>query len=550
MMLCARRIIGRFVLALACAAVLAPCSAWAQTNAAGATNYRIAGTVVNAVTGAPVQGAAVAVVTLEHGDRIAAVQSGNDGRFAIEGLAAAKYQLTASKRGYSTAAYEEHGNFSSAVVTGEGLDTGDLVFKLMPGAVLRGVVTADGGDAVANARVMLFAKPTSHEPGAKVTQVGASITDDTGAFEFSNLSKGAYVVAVAAEPWYAMHVGGRRRSAANAALDVAYAITYFDSTTEEAAATPIMLAGGSRVEADISLHAVPALRLVVGAPRKQDGSVATPQLRQTIFGTDVGVTSVGFEDSTQVGGREFMGIAPGQYEVTQGDPPRVVVLDANTSQQVEAGAGIPAFAVNGTLESATGEPFTGNVVVTLEPADPALGLRPQEAEFSRSSFSLATVPAGKWIVRAQQSGLAVPVISVAAGGRVQAGNAVTVRDRAVTLVVRLAAGGMRVEGFARREVKGVAGVMVLLVPKDPARFPELVRRDQSDSDGSFVVRDVPSGAYTAVAIENAWGDGNNGLDWTRPEVIARYLPGGVAVTVTDAENRVMHLSGPVLVQTR
>ena len=91
----------------------------------------------------------------------------NDGRFAIDGLAAAKYQLTASKRGYSTAAYDEHGNYSSAVVTGEGQDTGSLVFKLMPGAVLRGVVTADGGDPVEGAQVMLFEKPAGSRAGSK-----------------------------------------------------------------------------------------------------------------------------------------------------------------------------------------------------------------------------------------------------------------------------------------------------------------------------------------------------------------------------------------------
>ena len=115
---------------------LAASGALAQTGAAGA--YNIAGTVVNAVTGAPVPGATVAVLSVEDSHRIAAVESGNDGSFAIAGLAAAKYQLTASKRGYSTAAFDEHGNYSSAVVTGPEQDTSGLVFKLMPGAVLRG----------------------------------------------------------------------------------------------------------------------------------------------------------------------------------------------------------------------------------------------------------------------------------------------------------------------------------------------------------------------------------------------------------------------------
>jgi hypothetical protein len=145
--------------------------------------------------------------------------------------------------------------------------------------------------------------------------------------------------------------------------------------------------------------------------------------------------------------------------------------------------------------------------------------------------------------------LAEPVISIATGGRVRTGNAVTVQDRAQTLVVRVSADGARVEGFARSGDKGVAGAMVLLVPNDPAAFPDLVRRDQSDSDGSFALRDAAPGQYTVVAIQSGWD-----LDWTRPEVIRRYLPGGIAVTVTDTRDKtgdgVIRLSGPVQVQMR
>ena len=73
--------------------------------------------------------------------------------------------------------------------------------------------------------------------------------------------------------------------------------------------------------------------------------------------------------------------------------------------------------------------------------------------------------------------MAEPVISIATGGRVRTGNAVTVQDRAQTLVVRVSADGARVEGFARSGDKGVAGAMVLLVPNDPAAFPDRGRGD-------------------------------------------------------------------------
>lgn len=533
--------------------------------AAGA--YRIAGTVLNAVTGEPVRGVTVAVLTLEDSSRIGADQSGNDGCFSIGGVSAGKYQLTASKRGFSTSFYNEHEQFNSAVVTGAGQDTANLAFRLVPVAVLRGVVTGDGGDPVAGAQAMLFAKPGGHAPGERIVLTETAVTDDTGVYEFSNLHAGEYLLAVKAEPWYAMHraTDGPRRdtaSPANAALDVAFPITYFDSTTEEASASPIVLAGGSRMEADISLHAVPALHLQVDAPRKQDGSIARPELKQYVFGSELASDTGGVEyrnggEDVRFGNRanvlhdgeagvtEFSGVAPGRYEVAQGDPPRVVEIDASTSQQVEPGAGVPTVAVSGTLQNANGAPFSGEATVSLEPADGAQGLKPMEAGFKRGAFSFAAVPAGSWRLRAESGGLQSSVLSIAIGGSVHGGNIVAVADRRLTLVVKLNAGGIRVEGMARKDGKGVAGVMVLLVPKERAEFPESVRRDESDSDGSFAVRDVAPGQYTLLAIEDGWA-----LDWTRPEVIGRYLPGGIAVTVTDTHDKVVRIAAPIQVQMR
>ena len=538
-------------LALLCAIACLPVAAQSRppatlgTTAAGA--YRVAGTVVNAMTGEPVRGATVAVLTLEDSRRIAAAQSGNDGRFTIDGLSAGKYQLTASKRGYSTSFYNEHEQFSSAVVTGAGKGADDLVFRLAPGAVLRGVVTGDGGDPVAGAQAMLFAKPSGHAPGERITLTESSVTDDTGAYEFSNLHAGEYFLAVKAEPWYAVHhaSGGPRQSAtsaANAALDVAFPITYFDSTIEEASASPIVLGAGSRMEADVSLHAVPAVHLLVDAPGKPDGSIARPELKQYIFGIEAAAESAGV---VEPGSSEFTGVAPGQYELTQGDPPRVVGIDANTSLHVDPGAGIPAVAISGTLQTATGAPFTGEVTVTLEPADSAQGLKPMEIGFNQGAFSFPAVPAGVWRVRAESGGLQTSVLSIEIGGRVHRGNLVTIADRPLTLVVKLNAGGMRVEGMAGKNGKGMAGAMVLLVPKDPAAFPESVRRDQTDSDGSFAVRDVAPGQYTLLAIEDGWP-----LDWTQPEVIGRYLPGGVAVTVADTRDKVVRIATAIEVQMR
>jgi hypothetical protein len=83
-----------------------------------------------------------------------------------------------------------------------------------------------------------------------------------------------------------------------------------------------------------------------------------------------------------------------------------------------------------------------------------------------------------------------------------------------------------INGIAVRDSKPMEGVMVLLVPQDVENSGQLIWRDQSDSDGTFTLKMVPSGRYTNVAIEKGWE-----LEWAKPEVLRKYLPAGESVQV-------------------
>lgn len=520
--------------------------------------YSIAGTVVNSVTGEPVRHATVAALSEEDSHTVASVASDSEGHFSLERLPTAKYQLTASKRGFRTAFYDEHDEYNTAIVTGPGQETTNLVFRLVSGGVLHGTVITDGGDPVENARVMLFFKSHDARPGTHISQSDTTSTDDTGAYEFDNLAAGEYLLAVLAEPWYAMHRSsnraGRKSSSAAAtegapdpaaALDVAYPVTYFDSTTDEASATRIVLAGGGREEADVTLHAVPALRIEVDTPQKQNGSIARAELRQTVFGVVVAAESAGLFDAMQTGTTEFSGVAPGHYELAQGDPARVVEMDATASQQVDPSLGTPTASIRGSLRTLAGVPLTEDCSLSLEPASSAQPQSPIQTPCIRGAFSFPSVPPGEWQLSAESGGSQLPIASITVSNRTRAGNLITVQDRSLSVVVAVTQGATRVQGFARRDGRGVGGVMVVLVPKNMDALEGLARRDQSDSDGSFSLRDVVPGQYTVVAIEDGWE-----LDWAQPQVIARYLRDGIAVTVTDRSGKLTTLTAPVPIQHR
>jgi protocatechuate 3,4-dioxygenase beta subunit len=511
--------------------------------------FRIAGRVLNASAGGPVARAVVALLAEGDSHTVASVVSDSEGRFAFERLNAAKYQLTASKRGFRTAFYDEHEEYNTAIVTGPDQDTEHLRFRLAPGAVLQGVVSGDDGEPVEGARVMLAARPRHHKQNERIVQVDSATTDDTGAYEFSNLPPGDYMLAVAAQPWYALHRAGNSYSATLAdnsrSLDVAYPITYFGSTTDEATASSISLTGGAREEADISLQAVPALHISVEATRRTDGNIARPELQQFVFGTQVPVESHGDIDTLNAGAVEFNGVAPGHYELTMGDPPRIVELDATASQQVDPNAGIPGTTITGMLRMAA---------EMLPPEEASLVFEPQDGTRRRSAFtttahngrfSFATITPGSWALTVESGGRELPVVSIGIGAGVNRGNVLTVRDQPLNVVVTLSQGITRIEGYSLKDGKGFAGAMIVLVPQVPAAMQALARRDQSDSDGSFALRDIAPGQYTIVAIEDGWD-----LDWSQPEVIGRYLPKGTPVSVTADSSAQVKLEVPVAVQPR
>jgi hypothetical protein len=519
----------------------------AGAQPAPAPLYRIAGTVVNAVTGEPVQRVTVAALSTSDHRTVASVVTGSDGRFALESLAAAKYDLAAYKRGFLLSLFDEHEEYNSAIVTGEGQQTEDLVFRITPVASLHGVVSADGGDPVENAKVLLFLKPRGHNPSTRITQKPETTTDDTGAYDFDELPPGEYFIAVTAQPWYALHhsvLRQRPESDPSAALNVAFAVTFFDSTTDEASATPITLAAGSREEANLNLHAVPALHLTFESPMGQDGIPNPVAVRQVIFGS-VSTESMPPQSATTNGRAEFTGIAPGHYELSQGNPPRIADLDATASLQVDPNLGKPAVELSGTLRTSSGAALPDRVFLSLKSLDAAHQQEPNNVFTNSGQFTFDSIRPGNYELTASTSEKQLPITSITVGNHPHPGNQITVSDKPLHLVVTMSLGETRIEGFVRKAEKGQPGVMVLLVPKESAAFPALARRDQSDSDGSFALRDVAPGQYTVVAIENGWD-----LDWERPEVISHYLPGGVAVSVTESSGKLVRLSQAVPVQSQ
>jgi len=544
---------------LALVLLLLPCCATlgaqnAEQSNSHDTKFRIAGTIVNALNGAPIGKARVSIFDTSNRANSAWTITSENGHFEFPQLKAGKFSLQGAKRGFISAAYDQHEQYSTAIVTGAGLDTESLVLRLTPRALLAGQILDESGDPVRHARITLYQE--NHAGGLnRIMPVGTALTDDRGSYEFPSLAPGNYFVSVAANPWYAVHpVSSSADGTANPppgvapSLDVAYPTTYYNGATEADGATAIPVRGGDRLQIDVHLSPVPALHFIFRVSDDQHG-FSMPVLRKRVFDSEEHVQPEGMQ-MVAPGVYELKGVPAGKYIVRRREPKTSQLLQptemdlARNGQELDEPISEPAGTAKLSVKLPRGDPFPKQFSIALQDSrQRVVAVRPVD---SAGEVRFEELPAGKYAILVSSPTKPYSVVRTSSQGVETSGHELNVTPGAsLDLTVFLAGGVVTLEGFAKRGEKPMAGVMVILVPKDPELHQEMFRRDQSDLDGSFVLRGVIPGAYTIVAVEDAWGSA-----WLQPSVLLRYVEHGQNVTIGELTEGSMHLPDPVEVQTR
>jgi protocatechuate 3,4-dioxygenase beta subunit len=523
-----------------------------EVASTAAGSYRIAGQTVSAADGHPLQGATVTIVNTKTQQLVASTLAGEDGSFVFTDLPADKYSLQAVKTGYLPSAYDQHENFSTAIVTGAGLDTDSLILRMTLAAILNGRVTDETGDPVRSAIVTLYRE--NHDEGrTRITQFRNALTDDLGAYEIVSLPPGTYFLSAKAIPWYAVHP--QPRNAANPvaligsvdpSLDVAYPTTFYPDAIDASGATSIPLRGGDQIDIDLRLRPLPAVTLTLHAAPGQQG-VRVPQLQESVFDQSEPVYGQMQSVDSDV---SIVGVPPGHYVLSQlnqstGRIAKSTMIDlTRRSVDVDATSGEDTGGMKIKLESENGADLPPWMQVSLRSTE--AGIAASQSINDKGVAEFEGLKPGDYHLFLSGSDRPYHLAKIALAGGKPSSNTVHVAPgTTVSVTVTFVAGSVAVEGFAIKDGKPAAGVMIVLIPSDASDNVELFRRDQSDLDGSFLLPNVVPGQYMAVAIENGWE-----LEWGRPEVLAQYLPKGVSVTISSGKRGSIHLSDALIVQPR
>jgi Carboxypeptidase regulatory-like domain len=542
------------IVVLLMTACFSPAQDAPRTVPAGIPKWKIGGTVVHSRTNQPLPGIEVSIAATEQRNVSVQAVTDNGGRFVFENVARGKYSLVAHGRGFTFQAYQQHGSFSTAVAVGPGLNSENLVFRLVPDGSISGSVLDEENEAVRTGQVYLFRR--SKETGVPELQSEATL-DEQGRYHFAHLLPGTYLVAVMAQPWYAQPpqlltkqplpsteepAGGDATVAAppdfptSSALDVTYPVTYYPGVTEAGNAAPIVLGAGERTSADVTLRAVSALHLTIRNASADPTRPTSAVLMQRIF-EDANSPPMPLQARVQpvnAGMINISGLAPGHLLLSlrtfngkewAGENRE---LDLASDTEIEASDNsVGPLTVEGLIQSPDGAPLPPTTSIMFRNRKMAenfsVGIFPngtfqlQQALGGPSTFEVAVLNAGDARVR-----------EITATGATVSGHSVHLpRTGTVQLKVILSKGLARIDGTVLDKDKPVSEAMVLLVPDSPEKNQDLFRRDQSDSDGTFSLYQIVPGRYTLVAIQNAWD-----MDWKDLSVLQTYLEHGQTVEIT------------------
>lgn len=481
--------------------------------------FRVSGKVVNATSGQGLAGAEIAIGLADEFDATQQkILTGDDGEFAFTVTLTGKYQLVGQANGFRRQSYEQHGAYNSAVVVGAHVSSENLVFRLRPDGRILGTVVDEQHEPVEGALIYLFRTDASGGGLRQTYVAGQTSSDDRGSYRFAHLEPGCYYVMVSAHPWYAMP-GDAGVIADKTVPDVAYPATFYPGVSDAGAASQIVVKDGEDASADFTMSEVPALHLRL-SHFNRDARPKNATLQQVVFGTtlnQIWQRQVSVEDSVEIGG-----FPAGRYVLdidSFGGPPskRAMAVNLVGDEELDPDQARVVPAIHGKVKMESGE--DGQAIVLLWNARTNETLRAAIGPKGDIGFYVDHLTPGTYSVSAVANGLNSTIAKLSATGAQVMGQSIRIAgEKPIELEIVLSERLSKINGMARKDGKPFPGAMILLVPENPEVNLSLFRRDQSDSDGTYTLRDVLPGRYKLLAIEDAWD-----MEWASLAVLKPRL---------------------------
>jgi Carboxypeptidase regulatory-like domain len=530
---------------------------FAQTSPSPPARATVEGIVTRDPDGAPVKKALIELIAenqAEAGDYTA--MTGPDGAFRIEDVMPGRYHLFAERTGLLDADKQRGRTEGRMLTIKAGQEVKDIHILLQAAAVVRGRVTDEDGDPLANAEITVF-RQTFVGGHNRWEQAGAERTNDLGEYRIANLPAGNVYISLNPPPDFRSLIEAAGAAAHDdKSASTTYQTTYYPGTPDRSQAAPVQLHAGDDFPANFSLTPSPSLSIrgsVVNLPPRASASIMLQSRDFSVIMTGAEI----HKDGTFV----FHDVSPGNYTIMASVEGSALPMTARQSLQVGStnveGLRLspqPGATVQGHLhfESRNQLRFDPErIFLTLQMVD--AGEESETAPVFRESFSNIThvaadgsfqwtdVPAGNYYVQIAGDGDADGgwyMKSVLNGGRDVNDAGITVNGGTVVLdLVASANGGVADGVVADSKGEPAANAVVVAVPEARMRGRvDHYRKTVSDQTGHFSLRGLRPGDYTIFAWESVEGEAYYSSDFVKT-----YEGQGTTLHVSDGDHKSMQV---------
>ncbi len=526
----------------------------AQDPPPAAKTSSVAGTVVKEPGSEPLKKVLVQVIAEHQGESYTS-STDADGHFRIDNVAPGRYNIFFEKTGFAGVNARGLKSDINVLTVQAGQSLEDLLFRMLPTAVISGRVTDEDGDPMHEVRVFVQRK----KPGKAGREgVGMAGTNDLGEYRLAGLFPGEYWIVAMPPPDFRDYERQREKSPPEGnnadKLDTRYVTTYYPGTYDATQAATIKLKAGDEMPVNFTLVPARTYRVrgtVVGVAPGQKSSVELiPKAGDAV--------RVNADEIGPDGQFEVRGVAPGPYVLrasagrgTQSlmaeQEINVVVADVDGLRLSPA----PSFAISGHLHSDGVSDLTQYVVnlrlVDL-PEDPGFFMSQDffggNATVDRlGNFEWKNVNPGNYIVQVYggdpQSSYYLK--SVTLGGR-DVATGFTASGPAALEVLVGSKGGI-VEGTVVEKEKDVddahpaVNATVVAVPEEKYRkIPNRFVSGTTDQHGRFSIRGLAPGSYTLYS----WLDLEESV-WRDADFLKSQEANGTAVKVEEGSDQKIEL---------
>jgi protocatechuate 3,4-dioxygenase beta subunit len=512
----------------------------------------VSGIVVKLQGTVPLPSSTVRLQSVDDHTRTFSGVTDANGHFEVKGIDPGHYRLHVIRNGYVTQEYGQRTpNDPGAILSlRSGQDLKDLLFRMLPSAVISGRIQNENGEPVPWVRVSAL-RATYRQGKRSLSSEVTVVTNDLGEYRLFGLRPGRYFLSAIYRPGQKLESVEDDVDSEDAGKS-GYLPTYYPGTSDPAKATALTINTGDEIPSmdlllePMTVYSVRGHVNILGARRNPNGVVLVLEARTAGLGWNMPPLRTVVDKPE--GTFDIENVLPGAYTLS------AFLVDDGRRYQARQTVDVTSVDAEGLqLTPLPGMDVRGQVVWDSKPSFDkdgvlTLTIRPVDSAFQFGAVARAA-PAGNFLLRDVFDGpYRLTTVGQSpdcylksvryAGLEISDDEFNVVRGTQAILEVTIGSRGASVQGTVK-DADGLpsSGVWVVLVP-DGARRSEfhLFKQTTTDQYGRYLIRGIAPGDYKLFSWEQVEAN-----SWEDPDFLKPFEEKGESVSLQDGDGKSVDL---------